>query len=863
MHLSNSVKKATVTILVLLMAAILLVAVPIQPAEAQLSATQPYSGPVHSGDTFDVAIAAKVRMSFTPNPIGVGQPLLVNIWVVPAPAPDRMQRDYKVTITKPDGTQDVLTMDSLVDDGTQWFQYVPDQIGVWKLKFDFPGTYFPVGYYSEGYIVTNKTGTVYTESAYYKPSSTPEQELVVQQDQIMSWPPSALPTNYWTRPVYAQNREWWPIAGNYPCWGVGGGPLWDELYPNTNIYPNSRYAFTPWVQAPNTAHVVWRRQIGSTKGAGIAGGENGIGSFNPENSARDAIPDIILAGRCYQIVTKPMMQLINGSYQSVPTSVWECYDLRTGKVYWDLTGISQTPTAISYTKGASAMANLAAELVYIGSGRLVKYDAWTGAVLANISISPLTTGTYYLNQYALSVQTINATAGNYRLINWTTTGTGNLASRIMNNISWPWSSLPTTYDLKVGIAASVSGIAISKSNYGINVKAASLTTGAQLWNITVLDQPLFSGSAVIADHGKIAALTENGYWLAWDLLSGKLAWQSETMDYPWDASGWGVYDAQSAYGFMFWESMTGVYAHDWETGKRVWKFNDPAPAFETPYGGNYSMRNHAVIADGKLYVAGSEHSPTQPVTRGWKLYCINATTGEGIWNVTGAGVTSAGPGPIADGYLTFADSYDGYTYIFGKGKSTTTVSTPVNTVPMKTAVLIQGTVMDMSPGDQGTVANPTAPLDSLTAQGTVPCVSAASMRTQMDYLYMQYPIDGLYHNVTLIGVPVSLSAMSPNGTSYDLGTVMTNGYYGTFSLAWNPPKEDTFTIIASFAGDDSYGSSSASTAVVVGPAPASIDTGQQQITVLDYTMTILGVGIAVILAVAIAAVAIILMLRKR
>ena len=31
------------------------------------------------------------------------------------------------------------------------------------------------------------------------------------------------------------------------------------------------------------------------------------------------------------------------------------------------------------------------------------------------------------------------------------------------------------------------------------------------------------------------------------------------------------------------------------------------------------------------------------------------------------------PGAVADGYLTGSDMYDGYMYVFGKGKSDTTV----------------------------------------------------------------------------------------------------------------------------------------------------------------------------------------------
>jgi len=53
---------------------------------------------------------------------------------------------------------------------------------------------------------------------------------------------------------------------------------------------------------------------------------------------------------------------------------------------------------------------------------------------------------------------------------------------------------------------------------------------------------------------------------------------------------------------------------------------------------------------------------------------IDAITGQGVWNITG----SMSPGAIADGYLTASNSYDGYTYVFGKGQSATTISATSN-----------------------------------------------------------------------------------------------------------------------------------------------------------------------------------------
>ena len=225
-----------------------------------------------------------------------------------------------------------------------------------------------------------------------------------------------------------------------------------------------------------------------------------------------------------------------------------------------------------------------------------------------------------------------------------------------------------------------------------------------------------------------------------------------------------------------------------------------------------------------------------------KLHCINVTTGEGIWNITGSMSAAA----VADGYLTASNRYDGYMYVLGKGTSTTTVTSPDIAAPKGTSIVIKGTVLDQSP-----------------AQPETPCVSKDSMATQMEYLHMQHPIDGLDHNLTMTGVPVTLTAIDSNGNVIEIGTATTNAYYGTFSYEWTPPNEGKYTITASFLGDDSYGSSSAGTDLSVGPAPAASATSAPVQAAADYSMTIIGVGIGIAIVVVITGAAIVFLLRKR
>jgi hypothetical protein len=780
--------------------------------------------PLPSGVTPDLELDSSAYLNFRPNPVGVGQTILVNMWVNPPLHASRYHKDLTVTITKPDGSQDVIKVDTYRGDSTGWFEYQCNQAGTWKLKFDFLGSYFPVGNYS-AYRGTYTLGETrppiyysFTESCYYKPASSPELELTVQEEQVLSWPAADLPTGYWTRPVEYQNREWAQILGNFPPTNPGGGPQWPA---DTNTYYTTDYDFLPYTQAPNAAHIVWKRQ---DRISGIIDGY--WGTYSLETLAGN--PLIIYGGRAYQMLVKPF----NGETQGV----WQCYDIRTGEVYWERTGVTQPPTVIEYDQGYSEVPGAepagfiaAVYLMYIGNGMVIKYDPMTGALLENYSIAPLTSATYYKNQYALSVQ--NMGGGNYRLINWTTqslvgrTGPLTIEERVMNNISWPWSNLGSSQDFETGVAVSTNTITRPATGawYGTTISAVSMKTGIELWN-KELKETMYSSSCTVADHGKVALLTMEGYFEAYDLENGNLAWKGDTMDYPYDATGFGAYAVASAYGMIYRQAYTGVYAFDWTDGKKVWKYEALTPyQYETPYidsegNGVYSwdpFSTCGIIADGKMYVQNCEHTPTEPITRGWGLHCINATTGEGIWNIPGlwadyltrdrtvSGLLSLLPGPISDGYLCAACA-DGYMYVIGRGKSTTTVSAPGTEVPLGSTVMVTGTVLDQSPAQPGT-----------------PCVSKESMATQMAYLHTQYPIDGIRHNMTITGVPVSLTAVNSDGAWIDLGKTTTDGYYGTFGLEWTPPDEGTYEIIASFEGDDSYGSSGASTFITVGPAPAA------------------------------------------
>ena len=362
-----------------------------------------------------------------------------------------------------------------------------------------------------------------------------------------------------------------------------------------------------------------------------------------------------------------------------------------------------------------------------------------------------------------------------------------------------------------------------------------------LWNVSAgVGFGLFSGSTSVADHGKYAVRFDDGYWYCWDLNSGNKLWKGALISWP-DGEPLGVMRRTLYGGMIISNQYDGVAAYNWTNGKIVWFYQAKTQySTETPYEGDYRWfsMGYSIIADGKLFTYNSEHTAGQPITRGWRLHAINITTGEGIWNITG----SMAPTAVADGYLIAGNAYDGYMYVFGKGKSATTVSAPQTTVTSGIPVLIQGTVLDQSPAQPGT-----------------PCVSAGSMATYMEYLHMQKPIPS---NFTVTGVPVQLLAIDPNGNAVNIGTA-TSDVSGNFQYEFTPTIDGVYKITATFTGDDAYGISWAETGLSVGVVPQASQTETAIATQTDYTMTIIAAAIGLAFVVVISVAIAVMILKKR
>ncbi len=535
-----------------------------------------------------------------------------------------------------------------------------------------------------------------------------------------------------------------------------------------------------------------------------------------------------------------------------------------------------TPTYINYVSpeaasatgtvpGSEAASNLVVDLLTLsGSGNnmiLYKIDPYTGRVTTNVSLPNIGTTMFYRNGYFLSysaydteyfspaenITTARSTTG--YLVNWSTVGSSaNFASRIDSNISVTIpNSLRTIYTVgsygSLGAYDPDPGITVIEDRfiyggyYGSNFWAIDLVHGGQtLWNISTSVNEMESGyrpTNTWCRNGRFIAEMELGFWQARDIHTGQILWETHMNDPPW-GEFW-MYDEAAYQDILYGVGYTGVWALNETNGDVVFHYVDPAVPFETPYtSNNNTMSVYSVqtirVADGKLYVTNTEHTPSQPATRGWGLICLDAVTGEKLWKISGTQMTA---GPAADGYLTASSSYDGYMYVLGKGQSATTVTSTPSITAQGSKVMIEGTVLDMSPAQPGTA-----------------CVSDDSMGTWMDYLQLQMPIDGIYHNATVKGVDVMLYAIDDNGNSIEIGTA-TSDTSGKFAYAWAPPHEGMYKITATFAGSESYGSSWDETNISVEQAAVTTTPDTVVQTSADNTSLLYGIMVLVIIAIVI------------
>jgi hypothetical protein len=613
-------------------------------------------------------------------------------------------------------------------------------------------------------------------------------------------------------PTYQENplpADYWqrPLYPNNRAWSLIGGNWMRPGYNASTAY------FNPYSTGPTSAHILWDEPVNI---GGMIGGEVvGIGSDTSIEGGFGGrqLTCVVMGIAC--IVLPDGIHAIN---ESSGQTLWIKPGGLTGASFGTSIANAQlvpSPVLIQVSGGSATT-----------PGFLAKYDLFTGATTLN------TTG--YSGTF--DDPYVYSKIGNY-LVKWTTIGSStNFTSRIVWNVTTPSSAF--------GVPGTIS------DHYGFNVGRTTpqapnglptptycydLDTGAVLWNQTL---PFTPDTFTTAGDGKLYCYGANATFNAYNLKDGTLAWQSD--QFPWPFGEYYDYQAGVAYGNLYLGTYAGVISVNDTTGHINWVFQTPSAGFETVYG-NYAFWGGPVIADGKVYACNGEHSPTQPFQRGANLWCVDAFNGTEYWHISQLFGGSSNSKQIADGILFSTNDYDQTLYAFGKGPSSVDVSASPSIVQGSASnVLITGHILDQSPGQQGT-----------------PCVSEDSMTAQMEYLHMQAVRPS---NIT--GVPVTINVVDANGNYRQIGSV-TSDSDGFFSYQWTPDIPGMYTVIASFAGSESYGSSRSETAFFAStPTATPTPTAQpvQSAADLFFVPAIAGLFVLIIV---VAIVLVMLMLRKK
>jgi len=346
---------------------------------------------------------------------------------------------------------------------------------------------------------------------------------------------------------------------------------------------------------------------------------------------------------------------------------------------------------------------------------------------------------------------------------------------------------------------------------------------------------------------------ENMNWLGYSLDTGDLKWGPVTgaeRSYSYYGSGeGGGQRGVAAYGNVYVQGFGGeLICYSGKNGTVLWKYNATYSGDETPWG--YYPIFVGVVADGKVYAFNNEHSPNYPLYKGEKVRCINATTGEEIWSLLGWSGQQGGVGGStmveAEGFLAYYNYYDNQIYCIGKGPSTTTVTASPKVSVNGDYVLVEGTVIDTAAGTEQDEQAKRFP-------NGVPAVADANMGEWMEYVYMQKPCP-----TTATGVDITLDTLDPNGNFVHIGTA-TSDISGTYGHAFVPEVPGKYTIIATFAGSDSYYGSYAETYIYVEDAPPPT-APPEKVVFPPFEIYIIVATVVLLIAIAIVGL---LLLRKK
>ena len=791
-----------------------------------------------------------------PNPVGVGQTVYITMWVdLPLPEAavtnDIRRTGYKLTIIKPDGKTVTKEWPVVYDTtGLQFTTFVPDQAGTYTLRFEYAGQVY----------TWNATAAmrVWTNDVFLPANRTIT--LTVKEEPLpeplKSFP---LPTEYWSRPIEGQNTDWWAISSHW----LGGAHFGTfQVFSGYNLWQRDG-------TGPESPHIMWTRPI---EFGGVVGGSEGVISgttyYSGGSYESRFVNSIIMHGRLYYTV--PLGHSGSGGGYS-------CVDLRTGEEIWyrsDL-GVTGSPAPsfgqLYDFESENQHGVVGGVLWQVIGSTWVAYDAFTGKWMFNLTNVPSGIDVYTDNgeivRYVLNysgrwLALWNNTRGDGlytgtnrwrplgKVVNASTMYSWNVTIPDLPGLSAPSVAAVLPGDIILGYSSDIApgvmryprGTPDPYTVWALSDRPEA--RGRLLWikNYTAPAGNVSRKLGPVDPVNRVWTMyeVETMQWLGYSLDNGNLLWGPTNIEFLSDMQFFGSGEGAcqrgvTAYGRLYIQGYGGeILCLSTKDGTLLWRYNNTFSGLQTPWG--YMPIFIAAVADGKVYAFNNEHSPNSPYYKGYKIYCINAFTGEELWTISGWAGQSGGRGTstsvLAEGFLAYYNYYDNQIYCIGKGPSATTVSAMPKVVANGQSMVIEGTVMDISPGTKQHEQAARFP-------NGVPAVADEHMSEWMEYVYMQKP-----RPPNVKGVWVTFDVIGPDGKWEHVGGTHTDDS-GMFSIPWKPPAEGLWTIVITFPGSKSYWPSYARTTILVEPAPPAIEIPEAP-QPIDYMPILTGLAVAII-----------------
>jgi len=867
---------------------------------------------------WDITTYAFITMS--PNPVGVGQNVGIVMWLDklfdPAISIENNWRfhNYNLTIVDSGGAKVHEKIFETVIDTTssQFYSWTPSAAGTYTVIFTFPGQDYNTYSHNPASALVNDTYLASSASTTLTVQTEP------LPDPINSYP---LPQEYWTRPIWGENTDWWSISSNWLGTGSPGYSQWATFGSSQRPYPGDAIG-------PETPHVMWTMPL---QFGGVVGGNNfpiqGNTWFEGSAYNQRFTNPIIVSGRLYY--TEPNSFYSEGSFFFGPapqtfgptTSV----DLRTGKVIWSRNDVPPLSFAYIYDVEDPQQHGVYPAILIAATGGGFfggaidwrAFDAYTGTPLFNVTNVP--TGTTVLGPQGEHLKYVFANVGTPFSPNWTLG---------QWNSSKLWSGAGFTkgdpgLSPAIGNLGTVPGNNANASDpsydYDWNVPASYVNTmlapfpGANPVSVIAA----FYNDVIIAQNGTLPGLATGGFgttssapytYFAINLNAsrapiGSVLWWNTLPAPPGNVSVLaGDADPVSRIFYEAYKETRQFVGYSMDTGQKVWGPTDSQPDLD--YYGNPATPNvPGAIAYGKLYSAAY----------GGVVHAYDMATGNLLWTYGNGGPgnsTNAGfYGGFAN-YPTFINAIgNGIIYLV---TSEHTVQTPIYKGALARAInATDGTelwtlsdytgeffttsfamadgfatffngysnqIYSVGRGPSAITADaPRASIvegSSVVITGMVTDISAGTKQDEQAARFangvpamsdasmddwMGYVYQQKPKPTDAIGVEVIISVTDSNNNTRDIGRTTTdsNGFY---SFQYTPEIPGKFIVYARFAGSKAYWPSIAEAAFAVDPAPQVTPPPEDEPSMTDtYVMY---AAIAIIITIVIVGALIILMQRR-